>query len=133
MVAGLRGSLDSGNWMIETLRGSSRRRRVSVGGLLLLLWLPCISPAPAVGAEPAHVVSPLPASDYSVRRVCPPAARGDAICLALQLVPETAAARSFTHPLAVARTADGTDELLQRAACVGRLRRLASTGPAQRL
>ncbi len=111
MVNGLRGRLDSGNWMIETLRGSSRRRRVSVGGLLLLLWLLCISPAPAVGAEPAHVVSPLPASDYSVRRVCPPAARGDAICLALQLVPETPAARSFTHPLAMARTADGTEEL----------------------
>ena len=96
---GCEGASTSGNWMIETLRGSSRRRRVSVGGLLLLLWLACISPAPAVGAEPAHVVSPLPASDYSVRRVCPPAARGDAICLALQLVPETPAAALLRPPV----------------------------------
>jgi hypothetical protein len=47
--------------------------------------------------------APLPASDYGVRPACGPPIPGDAGCLALQLVPETGAARAHTHPLAMTR------------------------------
>jgi len=47
----------------------------------------------------AQTLSPLPASDYSVRSVCGEPARGQAACLAMELVPETAAARAHSHPL----------------------------------
>jgi hypothetical protein len=55
----------------------------------------------AVGAEGA--VTPLPAADYGVRPACGTPIPGDAGCLALQLVPQTAAARAHTHPLAMTR------------------------------
>src|SRR5271169_44190 len=81
------------------------RMRGSVGGLVVL-WLMCgLSQPPTSGAEQSRVISPLPASNYSVRRVCPPPPRGGAVCLALQLVPETPAARAFTHPLGMALSA----------------------------
>lgn len=49
-------------------------------------------------------VSPLPESDYAVRGVCSAPARGHAGCLSLRLVPQTAAARAHTHPLAGMRS-----------------------------
>jgi hypothetical protein len=49
-------------------------------------------------------VSPLPASDYSVRSACSTPVAGRAGCLALQLVPVTSAARSYTHPLVLSAT-----------------------------
>jgi subtilase family protein len=58
----------------------------------------------AAAAE-ASAVSPLPASDYSVRSVCAPAPPRHAGCLSLQLVPMTAAARAYTHPLGRTRIA----------------------------
>ena len=106
----IRESFDSGDGTMEMLCTRSRVR-VSVGGLLLLLWLSCVSPHPAAGAEQPRVISPLPGSDYTVRRVCPAPADGGAVCLALQLVPETPAARSFTHPLGMARSVTGSGEL----------------------
>jgi hypothetical protein len=59
-------------------------------GACMALWAP---------AAVASAVSPLPASDYSVRSVCGPSAPRHAGCLSLQLVPITAAARAHTHPL----------------------------------
>ncbi len=67
--------------------------------LLILIALPCAS---AGATESA--VSPLPASDYTVRHVCPAPAPGYAGCLALELVPRTAAARAHTHPLGITRS-----------------------------
>ena len=63
---------------------------------LALLW---------VQAAAASTVSPLPASDYSVRSVCAVPAPGHGRCLALELVPRTAAARAHTHPLGMTRSA----------------------------
>jgi hypothetical protein len=52
-------------------------------------------------AARAETVSPLPASDYSVKAACKPPSEGHATCLALQLVPRTTAAVARTHPLGV--------------------------------
>jgi hypothetical protein len=52
----------------------------------------------------ASAVAPLPASDYTVRHVCAAPAPGYAGCLALELVPKTAAARAHTHPLGITRS-----------------------------
>ncbi len=54
---------------------------------------------PALAAE---TVSPLPPSAYTVHAACPSPSPGHAACLALALVPQTAQARSHTHPLGVA-------------------------------
>jgi hypothetical protein len=48
----------------------------------------------------ASTLSPLPPSDYIVRSTCAPPDTGRVGCLALELVPRTAAARGHTHPLA---------------------------------
>jgi hypothetical protein len=72
-----------------------------VGTLLVLIALPCAS---AVAAEAA--VSPLPASEYTVRHVCAAPAPGFAGCLAMRLVPNTEAARArVAHPLAISHGA----------------------------
>jgi hypothetical protein len=64
-----------------------------------------LSAAAAVWPQGAGAeVAPLPASNYSVRSVCQAPESGDAGCLALELVPETSAARAHSHPLGV--TAD---------------------------
>ena len=73
-----------------------RLRPVAIAAVLALLCLPSM----AVGS-----VSPLPSSDYTVRAVCARAARGRGGCLALQLVPRTAAARARKHPLGLIRSA----------------------------
>jgi hypothetical protein len=67
----------------------------AVAGALALLCLP---------AARASALSPLPRSDYSTRSVCGAPAPGHASCLALELLPTTAAARAGTHPLGM-RTA----------------------------
>ena len=73
-----------------------RLRLVVVVGVLVLLCVPGVA---------AGSVSPLPRSDYTVRAVCAAAARGRGGCLALQLVPRTAAARARRHPLGLVRSA----------------------------
>ena len=80
---------------------TSTRRVLFVGAsaLFILLVPPCVS----AGASSA--VSPLPATDYAVRHVCTAPTPGDAGCLALELVPQTAAARAHTHPLGITRSA----------------------------
>ena len=69
--------------------------RAAIAGVLALL---CLS------AAQASALSPLPRSDYGVRSVCGAPAPGHVSCLALELLPRTAAARARTHPLGM-RTA----------------------------
>jgi hypothetical protein len=59
-----------------------------------------LGPSPAA----AGIVAPLPSSDYQTRPACAAPQAGHAACLALELVPETSAARARTHPLGVMRT-----------------------------
>jgi hypothetical protein len=66
------------------------RPTFAVAGALALLCLP---------APRASALSPLPRSDYGVRSVCGAPAPGQVACLALELVPQTPAARARTHPL----------------------------------
>jgi hypothetical protein len=73
-----------------------RLRPVAIAAVVLALL--CV-PGVAAGS-----VSPLPSSDYTVRAVCARAARGRGGCLALQLVPRTAAARARKHPLGFTRS-----------------------------
>jgi hypothetical protein len=80
--------------------GALRTVLASAATLLILSLLSCAS---AGAAESA--VAPLPASDYTVRHVCPAPAPGYASCLALELVPKTAAARAHDQPQGVTRGA----------------------------
>jgi hypothetical protein len=83
---------------VRERRTCSTRRalaRAAVTGAFALLCLPVAQ---------ASALSPLPRSDYSVRSVCGAPAPGHVSCLALELVPRTAAARARTHPLGM-RTA----------------------------
>ncbi|HUA11048.1 MAG TPA: IPT/TIG domain-containing protein [Solirubrobacteraceae bacterium] len=54
-------------------------------------------------AADAHGVSPLPASNYSVRPACATASRGYARCFAVRLVAQTAAARARRNPIGMTR------------------------------
>ena len=67
--------------------------------------LACCLSASASAAAAESAVSPLPASNYTVRPVCAAPAPGHAGCLALRLVPVTAAARAHTHPLGMTLSA----------------------------
>src|SRR5271156_5361687 len=80
-------------------------RILAAGALcaLLTLFWPAPQPAGAQGSQQV-AVSPLPASDYSVRPVCAPPAPGPAGCLALELVAQTPAARAHSHPLGMTRS-----------------------------
>ena len=73
-----------------------RLRPVVIAAVLALFCVPGVA---------AGSVSPLPSSDYTVRAVCARAAPGRGGCLALQLVPRTAAARARRHPLGLIRSA----------------------------
>jgi hypothetical protein len=68
--------------------------------LVLLAAATAVLPA-AASAE----VTPLPASDYAVEAACSHVSAGHAGCMALELVPLTAAAKAHTHPLGVVRSA----------------------------
>ena len=56
-------------------------------------------------APVAAAVTPLPPADYTARAACPPPAPGEAECLSLTLVPQTAAARAHVRPLGIERAA----------------------------
>ena len=79
----------------------TRIRATAVLGLPAVVAC-CSLFSPTVAA--ASAVAPLPASDYTVRHVCAAPAPGYAGCLALELVPRTAAARAHTHPLGITRS-----------------------------
>jgi len=81
---------------IETLRTVL----ASASILLILIALPCTT---AEATESA--ATPLPVSDYTVHHVCAAPAPGYASCLALELVPRTAAARAHDQPQGVTRGA----------------------------
>ena len=80
----------------------TRIRATAVLGLPAVMAC-CLLLVPTIAA--ASAVSPLPESDYTVRHVCAAPAPGYAGCLALELVPKTAAARAHTHPLGITRSA----------------------------
>ena len=98
------------------------RTTIAAGLIWLTGWWFVLAPSVS-----ANTISPLPASDYTARSVCAAPAAGRVGCVALQLLPRTAAARAKTHPLGVARSgpiaaasaADDTDGIgpadLQRA------------------
>jgi hypothetical protein len=77
------------------------RRTAALGPLAIVavLTLLCVPGMADAG------VSPLPSSDYTVRAVCARPTPRRAGCLALQLVPRTAAARARKHPLGFTRSA----------------------------
>jgi Subtilase family len=74
----------------------TRIRATAVLGLPAVVAC-CSLLSPTVAA--ASTVSPLPPSNYTVGPVCATPPPGYAGCLALRLVPRTAAARAHTHPL----------------------------------
>jgi len=79
--------------------------RVHQTALAGLLALAAGSASLCWPAGAAGTVSPLPPSDYTARAACPPPAPGEAACLSLALVPQTAAARAHIRPLGIARAA----------------------------
>jgi hypothetical protein len=93
--------------MTATAR-SLRASTLLTGIVCVLLALAWLAPE-AQGGEP-HTLSHLPVSGYSVRPVCPPAAPGYASCAALELVPETPAARLPSDRLPVTRNAPASSD-----------------------
>ena len=80
-----------------------RLRILFVGALVVLLGF---SPQSAAAlSNEQRTVSPLPAADYSTHSVCGLPAPGRASCLALELVPETPAARAHARPLGMTLSA----------------------------
>ena len=76
-------------------------RMLCAGATCLLLAIGAMPLSAAAESGPEeNVVSPLPASDYSVEPVCGPVSKG-ARCLSSRLVPETAAARARSQPRGV--------------------------------
>jgi hypothetical protein len=80
---------------------TTRTRQTAVLGLVAIT-----AGLGALGAQTAgaETVSPLPAADYGVRPACKQPTERHATCLALQLVPRTAIARTRAHPLGVTRS-----------------------------
>jgi Subtilase family len=64
-----------------------------------LAGLICVLTLLSCSGASASTLSPLPDSDYSASRVCGAPVPEHAGCLALRLIPLTAAARARTHPL----------------------------------
>jgi len=88
---------------------TTRKRHTALLGPIAAVAAFVLACAPAAWAASARTLSPLPASDYSVRSACAEPAPGQAGCLALELVPDTQAARAHRHPLGMTlRSAEGT-------------------------
>ncbi len=81
-----------------SVRSTGKRSTAKVASAAVMLSGLVLSLA-ASGAQAG--VSPLSASNYSVRPACTRPVPGSASCLALQLVPVTAAARAHERPLAM--------------------------------
>lgn len=81
-----------------------RTRHTAAVGLLLAAGALAV----LAGSARAATLSPLPQSDYTAQAVCPPATAQRATCLALRLLPASSEARSYTHPLGVARASTRT-------------------------
>jgi subtilase family serine protease len=76
-------------------------RRAALGTTTLVVAFVLVC-AQAMAGE---TVSPLPPSAYTVSRACPAPAPGHAACLALELIPRTAAATAHTNPIGMTRAA----------------------------
>jgi Subtilase family len=85
----------------QSHRSTGPRLGGALSSALAILMSVALSCATAGAAE---TVAPLPASDYSVQAVCAAPTPTRAGCLALQLVPKTAAALARTHPLGMTRS-----------------------------
>ena len=81
---------------------TTRIRHTVTGGTAAAIAAAALLFAQAAAAETA---SPLPSSAYTVHADCPAPTPGHASCLALQLLPRTAAARARTHPTDIIRAA----------------------------
>lgn len=81
------------------------RSRALSSAIILAVTAPAVFSPQASGARllAQHTISPLPASNYSARAACGVPAPGRYSCLAVELVPKTAAARSHNHPLGIPR------------------------------
>ncbi len=71
------------------------------GWLLGLFAVASLVPSAAVATAHPQTAFPLPESEYGVRDVCPRPSPGHFSCLALELQPRSATARSHTRPLGV--------------------------------
>jgi hypothetical protein len=81
---------------MNSVASSALVRAVAVGSMAFLCLL--------VSTARASALLPLPRNDYGVRSVCGAPAPGHVSCLALELLPRTAAARAHTHPLGMRTT-----------------------------
>jgi hypothetical protein len=88
-------------------RGRPRRAaRVRLCGIASVAMLaPAVTAFGAATTAAAEVPpgTPLPPSNYSAQPVCGSPAPGHSSCLAVRLVPRTAAARAQTHPIGITR------------------------------
>jgi hypothetical protein len=76
-----------------------RRAALAITAFVVAFAMLC---AEAMAGE---TISPLPPSAYTVKPACAAPAPEHAACLALELVPRTAAAVAHTHPIGMTRTA----------------------------
>ena len=83
-------------------KGAHRQARAGAAIWVLMLVAGALQSLPAQGRA-LSTVAPLPALDYSTHSACRAPSAGRARCLALELVPRTAAARAHNHPLGMAR------------------------------
>ncbi len=87
---------------------TTRKRHTAVLAPIAAVAAFALACAPAASAR---TLSPLPASDYSVRSACAEPVPGQAGCLALELVPDTQAARAHSRPLGMTlRSTEGAGE-----------------------
>lgn len=78
--------------------------RICLSAVLCVLALVGFGARPGWAVPARELVSPLPASDYSLRPVCGVPAPGHASCLAVQLVPQTPEAKAHRRPLGMSRS-----------------------------
>ena len=96
-AGGRRASSATGRRRPATPGTSTPTHRPAIRAASAVVLVSGLVALPAASAQAD--VSPLPASNYSVRSACTTPAPGRASCLALRLVPLTPAARAHTRPL----------------------------------
>jgi Subtilase family len=78
----------------------AQRARLALAHCVLLALAGLVAQSSAAEVTP-RALAPLPERDYSTRSICPHRTPGRANCLALELVPETPAAKARGHPLGI--------------------------------
>jgi hypothetical protein len=86
---------------------TANRHNVALGlASAVIAWmLMCAPTIAAASSRNGETLSPLPPSNYSVQSVCGQPSYGEATCMAMELVPETHAARQHSHPIGMTITA----------------------------